>query len=285
VVQLLIQRALDTALDRATAESTSQVTAGNDLPSNTIDTQVQSFAGSSAETPWLPNSLQRALVTALDKFGTAACSVISANVKALLSQREVLALIQFLRQQLFQGGHTRSFQSLSVDDEVPRTVRLDTAIKILSSCIDAIGPLGFFGAMDNEDFIGNIIPELVTEITHTKQGLEDASELQGILREAIRYQESIRRRQAAGAHMPNHDAGLASRERSGAIVTVYSEALEGEESLGLGPSLPLSLKIEHVVKPMKIRKGGGQIKQRTIRQKRMLERRMKGQYSFERLVL
>ena len=287
VVQLLIQRALDSSEKPIVAEPGFQRAGTMDveLPINAVASQARRSPPSSSEEHQLPRSLQGALIAALDRFGTHAGSTILTKLKALFSQTEVLALIQFLRQQLFQAGHTRIFHAAAAIESAPRSVRLDAAIKILSGCVDAIGPLGFFGALDNEDFLGNIIPELVAEVANTKQSLDDVSELQGILREALRYQESIQRQRAAGARIPGHMAGGVPQQRPGAIVTVYTEAIEGEEDLQPGSALPLSLKVDGVVNPVKMRKGGGQVKQRTLRQKKMLERRNKGQYSFERLVL
>ncbi|KIW64026.1 hypothetical protein PV04_08987 [Phialophora macrospora] len=285
VVQLLIQQALDSLSETAVAEAKSQAngTMDIDVVSDTAETHVQTLTATSTENPWLP--MQGALIAALDRFGTAASSTISSNLKGLLSQREVLALIQFLRQQLFKAGHTRSLQSLPMTEEAPHTVRLDAMIKLLSACVDAMGPLGFFASLDNKDFVDTLIPELVTEVTNAKQSLEDVAELRGILREALRYQESVQRQRAAGADTRAHAASNGLQPRPGAIVTVYSEAVEGEENLQSGSMLPLSLKAQDVVTAGKIRKGGGQVKLRSIRQKRMLERRNKGEYSFERLVL
>ena len=280
VVQLLIRQAL------ATTSETVEAGAGHQLNGATngdVEMQVQTFPASTNMSSWLPLSLQRALVKALDRFGSATTPVISAMIKSKLSQTEALALIQFLRQQLFQGGYTRSFPDLPETKTASGTVRLDGAVKVLSSCVDTIGPLGFVSGFDNEDFIGNIVPELVSEIKHTKESLEDVLELQGILREALRYQQSVQKQQAAGARIPI--LGASAQPHAGAIVTVYSEAVEGQENLQPGPTLPLGLKVEGIVSPAKVRKGGGQVKQRSFRQKRMLERRTKGQYSFERLVL
>ncbi|EXJ84822.1 hypothetical protein A1O3_05495 [Capronia epimyces CBS 606.96] len=238
---------------------------------------------------WLPFQLQGALVLALDKFGTAANSRISQCLRDMFPQTEMLALIQFLRQQLFQGGHTRSFQSQSgtgsPGKEWTATVKLDAIVRLLSSCVDAIGPLGFYGGMDHEDFIGNIVPDLVTEITHAQRSLEDVTELQGILREVLRYQESLQKYRDAGARIPHggHQAG--SEQQTGTIVTLYSEASEGGDGLRNGEGLPLSLRAENVINPLKTRKGGGQVSKRSAREMNMLERRQKGQYSFERLVL
>ncbi|KIY01673.1 uncharacterized protein Z520_01810 [Fonsecaea multimorphosa CBS 102226] len=287
VVQLLIQRALTSSSETVVAEADRRTDPVEvDTPLNIAGTQVQTLSASATDNPWLPPTLQRALIAALDRLSAAATSVISVNLKALLSQTDALALIQFLRQQLFQGGHTQSLQNLPVQTESLPTVKLATNIKILSGCVDAIGPLGFFGALDHEDFMGNIVPDLVAEITHTKQSLEDVVELQGILRETLRYEESLRKQRAAGAHVAVYGTGLSvANQRPGAIVTLYSEAVEGEDDLQPGPGLPLSLKVENVVSPVKIRKGGGQLKRRTNRQKKMLESRNKGQYSFERLAL
>ncbi|OAP65765.1 hypothetical protein AYL99_01737 [Fonsecaea erecta] len=287
VVQLLIQQALASSSEAAIAKIDHQTDpVAADATLNLASTQVQTLSASTTDTPWLPPTLQRALIEALDRLGAAATSVISVNLKALLSQTDALALIQFLRRQLFQGGHTQSFQNVPSQTEHVPTVKLAATVKILSGCVDAIGPLGFFGALDHEDFMGNIIPDLVTELTHTKQSLEDVSELQGILRETLRYQESMRKQRAAGARIPVYGTGLpASDQHPGAIVTLYTETVEGEDDLPPGPGLPLSLKVANVITPVKIRKGGGQLSHRTLRQKRMLEARNKGRYSFERLAL
>ncbi|KAH0834410.1 hypothetical protein FOPE_03563 [Fonsecaea pedrosoi] len=287
IVQLLIQQALATSSGAAVPDADRRTDpVETDTPLSLAGSQVQALAVSATDTPWLPPQLQRSLIEALDRLGIAAASVISVNLKALLSHTEALALIQFLRQQLFQGGHTRSFQNLSLNADSLPTVKLTASIKILSACVDTIGPLGFFETLDHEDFMGNIIPDLVTEITHAKQSLEDVAELQGILRETLRYQESMRKQQAAGARVPFYGTGLpAPNPRPGAIVTLYSETAEGEEDLQPGPGLPLSLKVENVVSAVKIRNGGGQLKHRTVRQKKMLERKNKGRYSFERLAL
>lgn len=288
VVRLLIQQALVATSDIALSDTKDEVEPTNES-SRLTELQVQKLSAPTSDPAWLPTQLQRALIAALDRFGTSASSTVSEILRSLFTQTEVLALIQFLRQQLFQGGHTRSFQnppdSNSPGKASSNTVQLEAIVKILSSCIDAIGPLGFFGALDNEDFIGNIVPDLVTEITHTKQSLEDVAELQGILRETLRYQESMQKHKDAGARIPHQALGRASEPQPGTIVTLYSEAVEGGAGLQTGYGLPLGLRVENVVSPVKIRKGGGQKSKRSIRQMGMLERRQKGQYSFERLVL
>ena len=288
VVQVLIQRALDMSETSETIEEISGALANGamDVDGALVDPEVpvKTFSAST-ENPMSSATLHEALVAALDRLGTAASPSISRHLKAAFSQRQVLALIQFLRQQLFQAGHTQSYQSRNTEEDLPHNVALNAIVKILSGCVDAVGPLGFLGALDNEEFIGNVVPELLTEITNTKQSLEEVSELRGILREALRYQESIERQQRAGARLPMHATGQPLQQRPGAIMTLFSDAVEGEEDIRPGTALPLSLKSENVVSPTKIRKGGGQVQKRSAQQKMMLEGRNKGQYTFERLVL
>ena len=284
VVQVLLQQALATVAEAAQSPVATEVDPEDDAKQSM---QLQTLSASRSDSTWLPAELQRALVTALDRLGASATSVISKNIRNLLDQREVLALIQFLRQQLFQGGHTRSLQSLPAADAEGgnSTVKLDGVVKILSSCVDAIGPLGFIAASENEDFIGNIVPDLSTEITHATQSLEDATELQGVLRETLRYEESVRKHQSAGGRMPIAGPEATLDQRPGTIVTLYSEAREGGDSLQVQGGLPLALRVDNVVNPLKVRKGGGQVSKRSISQIKMLESRNKGQYQYERLVL
>ncbi|KAI1615125.1 hypothetical protein EDD37DRAFT_629880 [Exophiala viscosa] len=284
VVQVLLQQALATVAEAAQSPVAAEAGSEDDAKQNM---QLQTLSVSNSESTWLPAELQRALVKALDRLGASATSVISKNLRTLLDQREVLALIQFLRQQLFQGGHTRSLQSLPPADAESgsSTAKLDGVVKILSSCVDAIGPLGFVAASENEDFFGNIVPDLATEITHATQSLEDATELQGFLRETLRYEESVRKHQSAGGQMPIAGPEATLDQQPGTIVTLYSEASEGGDSLQVQGGLPLALRVDNVVNPLKVRKGGGQVSKRSVSQIKMLESRNKGQYQYERLVL
>jgi len=240
-----------------------------------------------------------ALKMALSRFGKAASSEISSQLRHLFSQTDVLALIQFLRQQMFQGGYTRSILSLAVpsppdsDDEstgrpskIPEEdIPFDAMVKILSSCVDAIGPVGFFGSEDHQDFVESIIPELVSEVTRVTQSLEEAAELTGILRETLRYTESVQRHREAGGRGAHQGLDLISRPQPGSIVTLYSEQAEGDGRTSTVGILPLSLRAERAVSPRKVRKGGGQVSKRSAREVLMLESRLKGRYAFERLIL
>ncbi|RVX70787.1 hypothetical protein B0A52_05438 [Exophiala mesophila] len=232
---------------------------------------------------WVSDDVKRALVLALNRFGAAGPSTISSCLRKDFAPRELLALVQFLRQQLFQSGHTRSFQSQQVEPHSEEVVSLDAIVRVLSSCVDAIGPLGFFGSLENEDFIESIVPDLVSEIDNAKKGLEDATDLQGVLREILRYQESLQKHHDAQSRVSRIESD-GEAQQPGTIITLYSEGVDGREAQDV-QLLPLSSRAEDLINPFKVRKGGGQVKKRSSRHISMLEQRQKGVYSFERLIL
>lgn len=248
------------------------------------ETQIQT-TGNDSQPSWVPEQVKQALIAALNRFGSAAASTITPLLQKSFSQAEILALIQFLRQQLFQGGHTQSFRTLgSLELEDKDVVSLEAVVRVLSCCIDSIGPLGLIGTIDNEAFVDSIIPDLRSEIASTKESLEDAVELQGILRETLRFYESFEKN-PKGNSRSNMGVGKEFEQLPGTIVTLYSEVGDGMDGHGEGRSLPLSLRVDTTVTSHKVRKGGGQILSRSARQKKMLRQRQKGLYSFERLVL
>ncbi|KAK6381244.1 hypothetical protein LTS17_004301 [Exophiala oligosperma] len=284
VAQTLLARALTVVADAASApKSDATSPEGGGIP----DMQIQTLETSTSDPTWLPPQLQKALILSLNKLGAGSTQTITKSLRSLFTQRETLALIQFLRQQLFQGGHTRSFQSMppiETDSKVS-VMQLSAIINILTSCVDAIGPLGLIGALENEDFVGNIIPDLVTEITHATESLGDATELQGILRETLRYDESIRKHESAGGRLQVSGPAARLTQQPGKIVTLYSENTKEDDGFQLRGGLPLALRADNVISPYKVRKGGGQVLKRSAREMSMLESMSKGQYSFERLVL
>lgn len=281
--QTLLARALTVVAEAASAPKSDETS----LEGGRQEMHIQTLETSTSDPTWLPPQLQKALILSLNKLGASSNEAITKSLRSLFSQRETLALIQFLRQQLFQGGHTRSFQSsppIEADSKVS-VMQFSAIVNILSSCVDALGPLGIIGALDNEDFVGNIIPDLVTEITHATEGLRDATELQGILRETLRYEESIRKHESAGGRLQVSGPAARLTQQPGKIVTLYSENNKEDDGFKLRGGLPLALRAENVISPYKVRKGGGQVLKRSAREMSMLESMSKGQYSFERLVL
>lgn len=243
-------------------------------------------------------SVKRILISALERLASYGPGVIVGALKSSLVQTETLTLVQLLRQQLFEGQHTLSLTQISypspppsahssLEDRISEPIlSLDATSKMLLGCIDAIGPLGFFANKGKDEFIANLVPDLKSEALLAMKGLEEASFLQGVLRETIRYAESTNKDAFPDTGVSwNEDAAPPAR-KPGTIVTLYSEpSLEQGDVDTTAGMLPLSLHAENTIALTKMRKGGGQIKDRSLREVREIENRNKGRYSFERLVL
>jgi hypothetical protein len=242
-------------------------------------------------------SVKRILILALERLAGYGPNVVAEGLKSSLGQTEILTLIQFLRQQLFEGQHTTSIThssyptpppsaSPSLEDRILGPVlSLEATSRMLLGCIDAIGTLGFFNEGQNE-FMANLVPDLKSEITLAMNGLEEASFLQGMLRETMRYAESTDKDAFADTGASLNDNAAPAAQKPGTIVTLYSEpSLEQGDIDTTTGMLPLSLYADNTIALTKTRKGGGQMKDRTLREVREIENRNKGRYSFERLVL
>jgi hypothetical protein len=241
------------------------------------------------------------LALALFSLGEYDMSAVSAKLRSSFNTSEILSLIQFLRQELFHGGYTFSSQQRPYPSPAPsdsdcladpmslpreEELLLDTIVRLLSSCIDAVGPVGFFTQGDYDDFIENMIPDLRSEIVRATEAMEEASYLRGILRETIRYADSANQRKGENERYPVMGDETISPQKPGTIVTLYSEPLVEQGNIeATSGMLPLSLRRDDIVSKTKVRKGGGQILERSAREIHMLQARQKGKYSFERLVL
>ena len=272
VLQTLIQHALlnnnaelqKLALPALTTDSTMEI----DL--STGDTDVR-----------LSDGLEIALVSSMDKFGSFGQAAISSSLKTIFSEEEVVCLVQLLRQQLFKAGHT-STPTPEVAVIGARTyVSLQAAIRILSACVDTFGPLDLINGGQGDDFVEMLVPDLFTEISLATQYIEEHTELLGILRETLRYAES---QQTMFPQKKSIDQ-LNESQGKGEIVTLYAQRTDDEEINGLPGALPLSLRVEDAINPMRVRRGGGQVRQRSQREMLMLQNRQNGPYTFERLVL
>lgn len=237
------------------------------------------------------------LAHALKRLALAGPAVVSKQLRKSFDQQEVLALIQLLRQQLYLGGFTRlagarkypsppSSAASDVDDHNMNPnpqICLEGIVLLLNGCVDALGPVGILGSEEHEEFIQNLLPDLLSEITSATQALEDSTFLQGLVRETLRYAESVERQPFEVRSKIQQDAARLSRK--GEIVTLYAEADSEEAGVVSGSALPLSLKAEEDIASFKVRKGGGQAYKRSAREMGMLKDRLRSSYSFERLIL
>jgi hypothetical protein len=238
-----------------------------------------------------------ALLIALERLGSHSHQDITAELHSQLSQSEILSIIQILRQQLFYGGHTsylpttptstRSSPKLGSTHTGGASMNLDTILKLLSSCLDATGPVAFLARSKTDNFLEQLIPDLKSEISFAFEGMQETNHLQGLLREVLRYANSARMSNNGHIkHSPSTHSLPEGQEKRGTIVTLYTEPKVDQGDVeGQGRFLPLSLRADNVISTTKVRKGGGQVSKRSRRDIRKLQERNVGNYAFERLVL
>jgi hypothetical protein len=245
----------------------------------------------------IPSAASAALLLALQRLGSHSSQDVTPGLRSQLSQAEILSVVQVLRQQLFHSGYTSYLPTPpSSTTSSPRlgdtpaegtSLTLDCILKLLSSCLDAIGPVGFLAQNENDNFLEKLIPDLKSEVSFAFEGMQETNHLQGLLREVIRYGDSVQGSNHSHVTTPqSQQLNFEGQQKRGTIVTLYSEAnvdqgdVDGREWL-----LPLSLRANNVVSETKVRKGGGQISKRSRRDILKLRDRNVGKYSFERLVL
>jgi hypothetical protein len=220
----------------------------------------------------------------LGKLNGFSPSKVTSVIRAHLSTEESLALIQYLRQQIFRSGFTSSFPSFSSTSD-DTGLPLETTASVLSSCMDALGPLGFLGTFDGGMWEG-LVPDLRGEISLALGGLEEATYLKGVLQEMVRYGNQVTSTEDLTAEpLTKLSGNLGSKAEI--IMSVYAEPAEerGRDHHEPSALLPLSLKAENAVTRSKKRKGGGEVVGRSGRELQYLKNRNVGRYSFERLVL
>lgn len=305
IVSMLLDRVLSTTHANGTAELPSLPLPQSHTPMDLgVDSGTEE-ANSMAFTRENVNvndteltSLLRIVIVTLEKFASFGPTVVAAGLRTYLSREEMGTLIQILRQQLFEGRHTSSVAqdvypspplsatSLLEDRVSDPLLSLAATSKILIGCIDAVGSLGFLAGDSDHDFLAQIIPELRSETALATQGLQDASFLRGILRETMRFAQSADNDIFGDSSAQAIENTTSSIGEPGTIITLYSEPTMDQGDIETRSGiLPLSLRAENTVALTKMRKGGGQVKDRTIREVREIENRNKGLYSFERLVL
>lgn len=290
LIEILVSRALN--------QSNEDALARLDDEEKKIDVDVASQQVTTVSRPDELNTnspTTTCLAHALQRLAFTGPSIVSAQFRRL-DQKMILALIQFLRQQLFLGGYSRlgdnqrqpSSPASKVLEEGYNSnpnpqITLSSIITLLNGCIDAIGVVGILGLGEHEDFIQKMVPELLSEISSTSRAVEDAVFLQGLVRETLRYVESVEKQPfEVRTRVENRTMEAASQK--GQIVTLYAETDTGEAG-GLPESrLPLSLKAAEDIDKFKVRKGG-QAHPRSAREIGMLRDRLRAAYSFERLVL
>ncbi|KAI9035278.1 uncharacterized protein KD926_004222 [Aspergillus affinis] len=259
------------------------------------------------------------LNTTIQKIHTHPAPALTRSIRSALSRTDILSLVHHLRLSLAVGGHTTRFTEnpptpISPHQTTP-TLSLDTIATLLNASVDAIGPSGWISASDLTDAPTremDLIADMKSEVSAALAGVEEAAYLTGILREYIRYTNSLHTLPANSGSKSskssknsksskdlvpakdetetNDHAPLVRYEKlNGADLMVYGapdgdDALDGDAG---GKLLPLSLKAvaTHDVPSTKVNKATGEVKSRSSREIGYLKRKAVGKYSFERLLV
>lgn len=292
-IQLLLQRALARTRIVSSSDNDSHPKTIVDVSTNqSLDQQV-SNAQEEAD-------VRSCLCIAIERLCGFAPTLLSTYIRAHFQQTEIVALIQFLRQQLFRSGYTTSLQArpypspptsepgAEVQDvvlgEVHEEITLGAIASTLSDCIDAIGPTGMLSFGDEGEFVQSLIPELSSEVSRAVEALQDITSLRGFLRETLRFVESADngRHQAITTVT---DGDVSRSKKFGSILTLYTEPVFGGSAMNNAALLPLGLRTEGMIDKHKVRKGNGSVLKRSEREMGMLQERLRGPYALERLVV
>ncbi|TEA14449.1 Uncharacterized protein C8034_v003304 [Colletotrichum sidae] len=219
------------------------------------------------------NLRARALTTAFEKLANYSSVATVRALRQTFNPTEVLSLIHLLRVQLIGSAWTSRYvdeTNLDRDDagKAPPDGAIALIAELLSRCIDSIGPSGWLtngtSAGDRAD-AADFITALRLEVSAALEGLNEAVYLDGILGEAVQYGKAAVVRGNVGAR--------------GQIV-VKPVSLEVE----ISPRLPLGLVSKQVVSHLKV-VSGGEVLERTSREKGHLLSQKVKEYSLERIAI
>ncbi|KAL1961193.1 hypothetical protein VTO42DRAFT_3138 [Malbranchea cinnamomea] len=248
---------------------------------------------------------------------------VSKAIRSVLSNSDVLSIINHLRHALATGGYTSRYTEdlppvIGIQQKIPR-LPLPAIVDLLNACIDAIGPSGWISAAGFASGQGSeatLIADLKSEISAVLAGVEEATYLKGILREFIRCCETaatavtagpgpqaakINDRSDASSAVVHHQqqqqqsaipqrAGIKRKERhNGAEIEIYEHFDDASGFPNDTRLLPLSLKLvgDQGIREADKKKllSTGEMRTRSAREVSYLKRKAVGKYSFERIIL
>lgn len=290
IIKIMVSKALQHSIQSMDLEEAAEIEARDEgIPAHALMLGADPDTELNTSTP-----ATICLAHALKRLSHTGAATVSTQLRTL-DQKTVLGLVQFLRQQLFLGGYSRldgvqhmpsppaSEGELTEKDNPNPQLPFNAIVTLLNGCIDAIGPVGVLGAGEDEQFVQKMVPELLSEISGAAQAIEDSGYLQGLVRETLRYVESMERQPFEVRNQVEHKKDPKTVQK-GQIVTLYAEPDIGDSGAVSVSALPLSLKADEDVSRYKSRKGG-QEHRRSAREIGMLKDRLRTPYSFERLIL
>lgn len=221
----------------------------------------------------------QALSVALAKLYTCPSTAIVRGLQSIMTLSEIVSLIYLLRFELAGGSWTSrylDFYQGSSDDSGPPDSAIILISTLLSRCIDAVGAGGWLSGdamLVNGDHFESeeLITSLKLEVSAALEGVEEASYLQGLTAEMVRFAESMQKSTAAAS----------KKTKAGDVKPVV---LKLGESDGVGSMLPFGLKAEQQVSLQKVG-AGGELYTRSMRDIGRLKSRKVGKYSREKIVV
>jgi hypothetical protein len=313
-------------LNKAQSHSSTLEDTARALKNGDLATPTQELSRNLGDDPATLTDIFKGLNTAIQKIHTQPQSTVVQALRATLSRMELMALVHHLRLSLATGGHTSRFTENPptpiTHDQITPPLALNTIIDLITASVDAIGPSGWISAlptsteeMSDEEASAaasrdmELIADMKSEVSAALAGVEEATYLKGILREYLRFANTVTGSSSSSSTTQNAKA-LANTNNdtaetstpgpapshlvryehiNGADVMVFTRSGEGEDGLdgeAGGKMLPLSLKAaSSEVGATKVKKSTGEVKGRSSREIGYLRRKAVGKYSFERLLV
>ncbi|CRK22327.1 hypothetical protein BN1708_013396 [Verticillium longisporum] len=216
------------------------------------------------------NVRARLLTAAFERLaGYSSVSTVRA-LRIAFHPTEILALIHLLRIQLVGSAWTTRYTEMTTfdQDEAARTASdgvITLIAELLARCIDAVGTHGWLTSVSvghQQAEGGHFLTALKLEVSAALEGLNEAVEMNGILGEAVRF---------GTASLAGRSA-RAGGDRARAVEVVASA------------ELPLGLTPKQGVTQFKV-VSGGEVVERSAREKgHLLSQRVK-EYSLERIAI
>ncbi|KAH0559335.1 hypothetical protein GP486_004154, partial [Trichoglossum hirsutum] len=218
---------------------------------------------------------EEALTAVLIRLHSFPSSTTAKAIRRDLSGDEVLSLVQLLRNELSRGGWTSSYLDEDVEnfDEEQQSANgrgVHLISDLIGCALDSSGPAGWLlSAATSSDNDSKTMEDLVAtlrfEVSAALECVEEATYLNGLLGEMVRYGKSVEM-----AQHPNES----SKSKSRKIKTFLQNP---EVRL-----LPLGLKADSGVSLTRVG-AGGEIQRRSARDRGNLISKSVGKYSFERI--
>ncbi|KAI1361002.1 hypothetical protein F5Y08DRAFT_33805 [Xylaria arbuscula] len=238
----------------------------------------------------------RGLSVAFTKLGACPHSSAVKALRSIFKPQEILSLMYVLRIELVKGGWTDRYLEVEYrddEDAPPFDAPPDGIIKLIADllgvCLDSLGPGGWLlnDAMQAGDDTADFVGSLTHEVSAALEGLEEMTFLRNFLAGPVKYYEEVSRKQAATT--------AAAAAAGGVMVGVATTDTNGTAAKPIGISvkdptartLPLGLKPAALSQQISSHKvaSGGEIIQRSLRERGHLISQKVGSYSLERIVI